>query len=161
MLSIGFRFEARAAAALDAELASFFLGIAQAARAEEGTAPPGEVVRAASGGDTVRDVGLRDKLTKKPKHDLDEIRQMLRQQGAAPGEADEIVALLAERLSPDEMHVWLSHPQKSHGIPDPEAAREMEAKGLIPVIPNWTPVNAIAGGKTHLVIAEAKRFAAE
>lgn len=105
------------------------------------------------------EVGLRDKFSKKAKYDDAAIRQLLQDEGASLDEAREIVDVLGTRLSPDEMHIWLSHPQKSHGIPDPEASKEFEDEGLVPVELNWTAVNAIAQDKTHLVIAEAKRYA--
>ena len=58
------------------------------------------------------------------------------------------------------MHVWLSHPKKSHPVPDPGAGEGLEAAGLVPVEMNWTPINAISAGKTQLVIDEAKRYVA-
>ena len=73
-------------------------------------------------------------------------------EGASDEQADEIIRLLEIRLSPDEMHDWLAHPKKSHGITDPEAS------GNFGVELKWTPVNAIAAGKTPLVIDEARRF---
>jgi hypothetical protein len=73
-------------------------------------------------------------------------------QGASDEQADEAIRLLEVRLSPDEMHDWLAHLKKSHGITDPEAS------GNFGVELKWTPVNAIAAGKTPLVIDEARRF---
>jgi hypothetical protein len=106
-------------------------------------------------------VGLRDKLKKPPRHDEASIRQMLQYKGASPAEASTIVQLLGGRLTADKMHVWLSHPKKSHPVPDPEAAKKLEDAGLVPGgVYNWTPVNAISAGKTQLVIDEAERYAA-
>jgi len=105
-------------------------------------------------------VGLRDKLKKAPQHDAASIRQLLESEGASAQEAGRIVELLGARLTPDEMHVWLSHPKRSHPIPDREFAQKMEEAGLVGSATNWTAVNAIAAGKTQLVIDEAERFAA-
>jgi hypothetical protein len=80
-----------------------------------------------------------------------------RVEGATPEEAETIVATLAQRLSPDEMHVWLAGVEKSHGVPDPDP----EFVEKFGVVPNWTPINAIASGKTQLVIDEARRFVAD
>jgi hypothetical protein len=108
----------------------------------------------------VNEVGFRDKLKKRPKHHEASIRQMLEDEGATATEAQEIVQILSRRLTPDEMYVWLSHPEKSHPVPDPDSAKSLEDAGLAPVVMNWTPINAVTAGKTELVIAEAKRFAA-
>ena len=85
---------------------------------------------------------------------------MLEAGGATAAQARELVEILGRRLSADEMHVWLTHPEKSHPIPDPDASKEFEAKGLIPVAMNWTPINAVSAGKTKLVIDEARRYVA-
>lgn len=100
----------------------------------------------ASGG-----VGFLDRVKKRPSRDEASIRQMLEAEGATAEEAEELVRILGRRLSPDEMHTWLSHPDKAHGIPDPESAEKFG------VVLNWTPINAISAGKVGLVIAEAKR----
>jgi anti-sigma factor ChrR (cupin superfamily) len=107
------------------------------------------------------DVGLRDRLKKAPKRDEASVRQMLEGKGASSDEAGAIVELLSTRLTPDEMHVWLSDPKKSHPVPDPEFAKKMEDAGLVGGPMDWTAVNAIAAGKTQLVIDEAQRFAAD
>ena len=60
--------------------------------------------------------------------------------------------MLGRRLSPDETHVWLSHPEKAHGVPDPDTEATFGS------VLNWTPVNGVGAGKTHLVLDEAKRF---
>lgn len=86
---------------------------------------------------------------------------MLEVQGATHAEAQELVELLSRRLSPDQMHVWLTHPDKSHPVPEPDAGKQFEAAGLVGAPLNWTPINAIAAGKTKLVIDEAKRYVAE
>ena len=117
--------------------------------------------RRAADKEVVSTVGIRDKLKKRAKHDEQSIRQMLEAEGATAAQAREIVQTLSGRLTPDQMHVWLSHPEKSHPVPDPEASKQFEDAGLVPVVMNWTPVNAISAGKTELVIAEAKRFAAQ
>lgn len=85
---------------------------------------------------------------------------MLQSKGASTDEASRIVRLLSGRLTPDKMHVWLSHPKKSHPVPDPEAAKMMEEASLVGAPLNWTPINAISAGKTQLVIEEAERYAA-
>jgi hypothetical protein len=109
----------------------------------------------------VRDVGFVDRIKKRRSHDEETIRQMLESEGATAAQAREIVEILGRRLSPDEMHVWLTHPEKSHPIPDADAAKEFEAKGLIaPAVLNWTPINAVSAGKTKLVIDEAARYVA-
>jgi hypothetical protein len=82
---------------------------------------------------------------------------MLEVAGATAAQAQEIVEILGRRLSPDEMHVWVAHPENSHSIPNPGAAKEYEAKGLIPADMNWTPINTVSAGKTKLVIDEARR----
>ena len=83
---------------------------------------------------------------------------MLEAEGATPGQADELVQTLGRRLTPSQMHVWLSDPKKSHPVPDPDSAKEFEEKGLVPVVMNWTPINAVASGRTQLVLDEARRF---
>ena len=90
-------------------------------------------------------------MKKRPSHDETSIRQMLEAEGATAEEAQEIVEILSRRMSHDDMHRWLSHPEKSHGIPDPQSE---ETFG---VVLNWTPINAVAAGKTALVIDEARR----
>ena len=105
-------------------------------------------------------MGFRDRLKKGPSHDQATIRQMLEAEGATADQAQEIVDTLGRRLSPDEMHVWLSHPEQSHPVPDPDAAKLLEDAGLVPVDMNWTPINAVSSGKTQLVIDEARRFTA-
>jgi hypothetical protein len=97
-------------------------------------------------------VGFLDKLKGRPSHDEESIRQMLQAEGATPEQAGELVQILGQRLSPDQMHTWLSHPDKAHGIPDPESAEKFG------VTMNWTPINAVAAGKTALVIEEARRY---
>jgi hypothetical protein len=106
-------------------------------------------------------MGLRDRLKKSAEHDEASVRQMLQSKGASSDEAGKIVGLLSGRLTADEMHVWLSHPKKSHPVPDPEFAKKMEEAGLVGGPLDWTAVNAISAGKTQLVIDEARRFAAE
>jgi hypothetical protein len=96
-------------------------------------------------------VGLADRF-KKSSHDRHSVELLLTGRGASQEEADEIIKLLETRLSPDAMHDWLAHPKKSHGIADPEAG------GSFGVELKWTPVNAIAAGKTDLVIDEARRL---
>jgi hypothetical protein len=100
-------------------------------------------------------------MKKRPSRDEESIRQTLEAEGATAAQAKEIVEVLGRRLSADEMHVWLTHPEKAHPIPDPDAAKEFEAKGLIPVAMNWTPINAVSAGKADLVIGEATRYVAE
>ena len=85
---------------------------------------------------------------------------MLEAKGATAEQAQELVSVLSKRLSPSKMEVWLSHPKKSHPVPDPEAAKDFEAAGLGADVLNWTPVNAVAAGKTQLVIDEARRYVA-
>ncbi len=110
--------------------------------------------------DTVRDVGLRDRIAKRPPRDEASIRRMLEAKGATAEHAQELVAILSRRLPPEEMHVWLAHPFKSHPVPDPEAAKELAGDDLIATPMNWTPINAVAAGKIDLVMAEAKRYVA-
>jgi hypothetical protein len=105
-------------------------------------------------------VGLLDRLRKRDSHDDHTIRHMLEAEGATGAEAQELVELLGRRLSPDEMHVWLAHPEKSHPVPDPDATKQFEAAGLVGAPLNWTPINAIAAGKVQLVIDEARRYVA-
>jgi hypothetical protein len=83
------------------------------------------------------------------------LRRLLEERGATAAEAEEIVSTLARRLSPEEMHIWLAHPERSHPIPD-ESTREALGMTL-----HWTAVSAIASGNTGLVVAEAHRFAGE
>ena len=94
------------------------------------------------------------RLFKRDTDDEASIRGLLEERGASAEEAEEIVSALAGRLSPEQMHVWLAHPERSHPIPDEstEAALGMTL--------HWTAVNAIASGNTGLVVAEAHRFAA-
>ena len=106
-------------------------------------------------------MGLRDRLKKTPERDEASVRQMLERKGASSDEAGRIVELLSARLTPGEMHVWLSDPKKSHPIPDHEFAKKMEDAGLVGGPLDWTAVNAIAAGKTQLVLDEARRFAAD
>ena len=65
------------------------------------------------------------------------------------------MSTLAGRLSPEQMHVWLAHPERSHPIPDEST------NAALGMTLHWTAVNAIASGNTGLVIAEAHRFAGE
>ena len=102
-------------------------------------------------------MGFLDRL-KKPSSDESAVRAMLEAQGATPGEADELVQTLGRRLKPHQMQVWLSDPRKAHPVPDPEFAKAFAEKGLVPVTMNWTPINAVAHGKAHLVLDEARRF---
>jgi hypothetical protein len=106
----------------------------------------------------VSDMGLLDRMKKRPSHDETTIRELLEAEGATASEAKELVAIPSNRLSPDEIHVWLTHPEKSHSVPDPDASEFLEAAGLIPVVMNWTPINAVSAGKINLVIEEAKRY---
>ena len=96
-------------------------------------------------------MGFTDRF-KKSSHDRSSVELLLTGQGASQEQADEIIRLLEVRLSPVEMHDWLAHPKKSHGITDPEAS------AAFGVELNWTPVNAIGAGKTDLVVDEARRF---
>jgi hypothetical protein len=88
-------------------------------------------------------------------HDAASIRGLLEERGASPAEAEEIVVTLAGCLSPEQMHVWLAHPEQSHPIPDEST------NATLGMTLHWTAVNAIATGNTGLVIAEAHRFAGE
>ena len=106
----------------------------------------------------VSDMGLLDRIKKRPPHDEATIRELLQAEGATASEAEELVAILSNRLTPDEIHVWLTHPEKSHSIPDPDASEKFADAGLIPVVLNWTPINAVSAGKINLVIEEAKRY---
>ena len=54
--------------------------------------------------------------------------------------------------SPDEMRFWLSDPEKSHGVPDPDSEERFD------VVLNWTPINAVSAGRTELVIEAARRY---
>ena len=83
------------------------------------------------------------------------VRALLEGRGASAAEAEEIVSALARRLSPEQMHVWLAHPEKSHPIPDEST------NAALGMTLHWTAVNAIASGNTGLVVAEAHRFAGE
>lgn len=103
-------------------------------------------------------MGFLDRIKNRPAQDQPSIRHMLEARGATAEEAQEILDTLGRRLSPDKVQVWLSHPKKSHPIPDPDAAKGLEEAGLVPVPMNWTPINAISAGRTHLVIDEARRY---
>lgn len=116
--------------------------------------------RAAPKQGAASDAGVRDRPKQPSQHDEASIRQMLRSKGASSDEASRIVRLLSGRLTADQMHVWLSHPKKSHPIPDPDAGKAMEKAGLVGGTLDWTAVNAISAGKTPLVIDEAERYAA-
>lgn len=98
-------------------------------------------------------MGFLDRFKKQPAVDEDSIRAMLTERGATDEQAHELVAILGTRLSPARINDWLADPQKSHGIPDPDS----EAK--FGTTMHWTAVNAIASGKTDLVIQEARRYA--
>lgn len=98
-------------------------------------------------------MGLLDRLKRPSQHDEGSIRQMLEGSGATAEQAEEIVQILGHKLSPDRMHVWLSHPKKSHGVPDPASDERFG------VVLKWTPLNAVSAGKTQLVIDEARRYA--
>ena len=65
---------------------------------------------------------------------------------------EQIVRILSERLSAEEIHTWLADPEQSHPIPDPAS----EAKWG--VVLDWTPINAVIAGRTNLVIEEARRY---
>ena len=80
------------------------------------------------------------------------IRGLLEDRGATAAEAEEIVSALAGRLTPEQMHVWLAHPERSHPIPDESTV------ATLGMTLHWTAVNAIASGNTGLVVAEARRF---
>ena len=102
---------------------------------------------------------LLDRMKQRRSHDETTIRELLEAEGATASEAEELVAILSNRLSRDEIHVWLTHPEKSHPVPDPDASEKFaESTGLIPVVMNWTPINAVSAGKINLVIEEAKRY---
>jgi hypothetical protein len=62
---------------------------------------------------------------------------MLEESGATTEQAQEILQVLRQRLSPDEMHVWLSDPEKPYGVPDPDSEERFG------VVLNWTPMNAV------------------
>src|SRR5689334_16114888 len=83
------------------------------------------------------------------------LRALLEGRGASAAEAEEIVSALARRLSPDDMYVWLAHPERSHPIPDEST------NATLGMTLHWTAVNAIASGNTDLVVAEAHRFSGE
>jgi hypothetical protein len=105
-------------------------------------------------------MGFLDRFKKRASHDESSIREMLEARGATPAEAQELVDLLRQRLSPDDMHAWLAHPKKAHAVPDPESAKQFEDAGLVGTPLNWTPINAISAGKTSLVVDEARRYVA-
>ncbi len=98
-------------------------------------------------------MGLADRLRRRPRHDEASIRALLTDAGATSDEAQRIVGLLGRRLAPDEMHDWLAHPQRAHPVPDPES------EATFGVVLDWTAINAVGAGKTHLVLDEAARFA--
>jgi hypothetical protein len=98
-------------------------------------------------------VRLLDRIRRSARHDQASVEQMLRDRGASSEQAREIVASLARRLSPDEMHDWLAHPNGSHPVPDPDSANTFG------VALDWTPINAIVRGKAQLVVEEARRYA--
>lgn len=103
-----------------------------------------------------------DRLKLPSRHDEASIAAMLEERGATPDEAGEIVDALRQRLSPKQMHVWLSHPMKSHPIPDDPPPPPPEDPGpltLMPVQLRWTAINAVGAGKAYLVVAEARRYA--
>ena len=50
------------------------------------------------------------------------------------------------------MRFWLSDPEKSHGVPDPDSEERFD------VVLNWTPINAVSAGRTELVIEAARRY---
>ena len=97
-------------------------------------------------------MGLLDRLKGTPHDDEASITSLLVDAGATPDEAQELVALLGQRISPSDMRVWLTHPENCHPVPDPTT---VETFGVELV---WTPINAVPAGKTDLVIAEARRF---
>ena len=55
-------------------------------------------------------VGFLDRL-KRASNDEGSIHRMLQESGATTEQAKEIVQVLRQRLSPDEMHVCLSDPE--------------------------------------------------
>jgi len=83
------------------------------------------------------------------------LRGLLEDRGATAAEAEEIVSTLGRRLSPEQMHIWLAHPEQSHPIPDEST------NATLGMTLHWTAVSAIASGNTALVVAEAHRFAGE
>ena len=85
--------------------------------------------------------------------DESSIRRTLEDRGASAAEAREIVEILGRRLAPQKMHSWPADPEHAHGVPDPASVKDFG------VVLNWTPVNAVAAGKTRLVIDEARRYA--
>lgn len=95
------------------------------------------------------------RLFNRDPYDEDSLRGLLEDRGASAAEAEEIVSTLAGRLSPEQMHVWLAHPEQSHPIPDEST------EATLGMTLHWTAVNAIATGNTGLVVAEAHRFAGE
>ena len=74
--------------------------------------------------------------------------------GATNAEATQLVEILSAQLSPKEIRAWVADPEKANPVPDPDTVEEWG------FAMHWTGINAIAKGKTHLVIAEAERFAA-
>lgn len=94
-------------------------------------------------------MGLLDRFKS---DDEGSIVRLLIDAGATSDEAQQLVELLGRRMSPREMRVWLTHPDKCHLVPDPDT---VETFGVELV---WTPINAVPAGKTGLVIAEAQRF---
>jgi hypothetical protein len=76
---------------------------------------------------------------------------MLAEHGASWHEAEQIIAVLEARMTPNEMHEWLAHPRKAHRVVDPEARADWGIDLM------WTPVNAIAAGKSRLVLEAARR----
>ena len=102
--------------------------------------------------DSVSAMGFLDRLRRPAHVDEASIHAMLTSRGATDAEAQQLIEVLGARLSPAEMSDWLAHPEKAHGIPDPDSEATFGATL------NWTPVNAIAASKTELVIEEAKRY---
>lgn len=96
-------------------------------------------------------MGLLDRLKRAP-DDEASITRLLVDAGAAPGDAQELVGLLGQRMPPRDMRVWLTHPEKCHLVPDPGTVEQFGVELV------WTPINAVGAGKTDLVVAEARRF---
>ena len=96
-------------------------------------------------------MGLLDRITGRS-HDRDSVKQLLTEHGASEADAEAIVAALETRLSPGQIHDWLAHPHKAHGIVDPEASESFGVEM------RWTPINAVANGKGDLVVAEAAGY---
>lgn len=107
-------------------------------------------------------MGYGSPVFKRSKHTEDSIVALLAERGATQEQARDIVQTLGERLSPKQMYVWLADDAKSHPVPDDDAEMkaEWEANGLVMPTMSWTPINAVAAGKTHLVLDEAHRFVA-